>query len=304
MHRLCISIAFALSVSLLANDVPSDGVNQDGAKIVFASFKSFSSEILIMNADGTGAEVLTLFAQSQQQPAFRPDGKQVAFVAWTSQVANPSTFVSDIYVIETDGRQPTNLTSNPAADRAPAFSPDGTKIAFSSKRDGEHCIYVMNADGSEVKRLTTSFSYDSNPAFSPDGKRIVFSSMRYDGSSEIYVMNADGSGQTRLTGDGINTNPTFSPDGSQIAFESDRDGNYEIYVMNADGTDQAPVTKSAASDTEPAYSPDGLQIAFVSDRDGNSEIYLMNANGSAQIRLTNNSVADRSPTFPLLPKKN
>src|SRR5216117_1854859 len=95
-----------------------------------------------------------------------------------------------------DGSDPRNLTNNPGGDDTPAWSPDGTRIAFTSARDGNWEIYVMNADGSNATRLTDNGA--QMPAWSPDGTRIAFTSAR-DGNWEIYVMNADGSDPRNLT---------------------------------------------------------------------------------------------------------
>jgi len=205
---------------------------------------------------------------------------------------------NEIYVMNADGSNQTNLTNNPAWDNEPCFSPDGTKIAFKSYSDeifGISKIYVMNADGSNQTRLTNNLGRE--PCFSPDGTKIAFAS-NPNGIFEIYVMNADGSNQTRLTNNWvIDWEPCFSPDGTKIAFASNRDGNYEIYVMNADGSNQTRLTNNWARDKEPCFSPDGTKIAFASDRDGNDEIYVMNADGSNVINLTNNPAWDVEPSW-------
>ena len=98
-----------------------------------------------------------------------------------------------------DGSGLRNLTPKPwAPDAAPAWSPDGRKIAFASERDGNSEVYVMNADGSGQRNLTRNPALDGDPAWSPDGRNIAFRSTR-DGNTEIYVMNADGSGQRNLS---------------------------------------------------------------------------------------------------------
>ncbi len=175
----------------------------------------------------------------------------------------------------------TRLTNNAAADFDPAWSPDGSKIAFRSARDGNYEIYTMNGDGSGVARLTNDAAEDEYPAWSPDGSRIAFSSKRA-GNYEIYLMNTDGSGLTRLTNDSDWDNqPAWSPDGSKIAFSSFRDGNGEIYVMNADGSAVTRLTNSSSHDHSPAWSADGSIIAFTS----NGSIFVMKADGSGAMRV-------------------
>ena len=139
-----------------------------------------------------------------------------------------------------DGSGVTNLTNHSSGDGAPAWSPDGAKIAFTSVRSGNFGdIYVVNVDGSGVTNLTNHSSGGYHPAWSPDGAKIAFTSVRSgnlgDSShnfGDIYVVNVDGSGVTNLTNhSSSNYHPAWSPDGTKIAFQSDRDGNPEIYVV-------------------------------------------------------------------------
>jgi Tol biopolymer transport system component len=213
----------------------------------------------------------------------------------------------EIYVMNADGTGQTRLTINAGLDFSPSWSPDGSKIAWSSDRDGYREIYVMNADGTGQTRLTFDpaavLASDNYPAWSPDSSKIAWSSDRDGIHSEIYVMNADGTGQTRLTFNTADDEyPTWSPDGLKIAFTSSRDGNFEIYVMNADGTGQPNrLTFNTAEDIMPAWSPDGLKIAFTSSRDGNFEVYVMNADGTGQTCLTYSRGNDVSPSWCPVP---
>ncbi len=157
---------------------------------------------------------------------------------------------ADIWLLDEEGEE-FQLTDDPAEDLAPAWSPDGTRIAFESLRDGNGEIYVMNADGSEQVNLTQNPAPDHAPAWSPDGAWIAFESLR-DGSKDIYIMKADGAEQIRLTsGFGLNLAPHWAADNQGIVFtriEADTNLNGSIdpadmgsvFSLNeGDGTTQA-----------------------------------------------------------------
>ncbi len=237
--------------------------------------------------------------------SYATGGRQVKSANHTPEPTGKLAFASErdgdyeIYSINPDGSGLARLTTNPAADREPVWSPDGSKLAFVSTRDGNAEIYVMNASGdaggfSPPARLTNHPASDLNPVWSPDGSRIAFVSGR-DGDDEIYLMNANGSGQTNLTNhDFDDTEPAWSPDGAKLAFVSNREGNEEIYTMDATGIGVANLSNNAASDRHPSWG--GARIAFQSNRDGNDEIYAMNAaDGGALARLTTNVAFDMEP---------
>jgi Tol biopolymer transport system component len=246
-----------------------------------------------LNSGGSvlGVAGATFTDISQSYAARNLGNTKIAFAS-----SRDNNYFTEIYVMNTDGSGQTRLTNNASSDNYPVFSPDGTKIAFNSTRDGNNEIYVINADGSNQTRLTNNSATDARPSWSPDGTKIVFNSNR-DGKFQIYTMNADGTNQTRLTNNTVDDlEPSFSPDGTKIAFVSNRDGNFEIYVMNADGTSQTRRTYNVASDFDPSWSPDGNKIVFYSSRDGNPEIYVMDVNGT-ETRLTNNAEDDVRPFF-------
>ena len=203
----------------------------------------------------------------------------------------------DIYVAHVDGSNLTQLTSDGSPysyNREAAWSPDGSRIAF-SKLDGYQgtAIYVMNADGTNPTRLTPEGIHSASPSWSPDGSRIAFETRRdstgYGGvnswlDTEIYVMNADGTNPVRLTNNlgHHDITPAWSPDGSRIVYVSDTLGESNIYVMNADGTNRVNLTPDGQYAGNPAWSPDGSRIVF-------SRLYgvlhVMNADGTDLVPL-------------------
>jgi len=205
----------------------------------------------------------------------------------------------EVYTMNPDGSNQTNVSNNPARDDYPCWSPDGTKIAFETGRHGTNELYIMNADGSGQTRLTTNGYDDENPCWSPDGTMIAFES-ELDGDDDIHTIFVNGSGETALTHTSDEEEyPNWSPDGTKITFDTDRVTSWEIYIMNADGSNQTRLTINSYEDGYTDWSPDGSKIAFASGRDtgDNFEIYIMNADGSNVVRLTNNAYDDGFPCW-------
>ncbi|HEX8638208.1 MAG TPA: hypothetical protein VF692_09110, partial [Pyrinomonadaceae bacterium] len=208
----------------------------------------------------------------------------------------------EIYTMNPDGSNQTNISNNPANDLSPAWSFDGSKIAFARQPTGGSTaidIYTMNADGSNQIRLTNDGSSRS-PSWSPDGGKIVFAK-----GFDIYLMNADGTNPIRLPTTNYNDQPKFSPDGSRISYLCSRpfDGippglNDEICAMNGDGSNERILTKHPAAELGAVWSPDGTKIAFTTNRTtGGTEVYVMNADGSNQVNLSSNPAGDSNPAW-------
>jgi TolB protein len=174
---------------------------------------------------------------TEQEPTPTPKAPIPCRIVYDSEGDNNR----DVFVMEPDGSNQTNLSNHPANDFDPVWSPDGEAIAFLSDRENEQgegrFVYVMKADGSGVKQLST-MPDSAWPDWSPAGSQIAFG---HDG--DIFVINTDGSGETNLTNsEDRDEHPKFSPDGQQIAWKkSSGDGSF-IYVMNADGSDPKQVT--------------------------------------------------------------
>ena len=237
----------------------------------------------------------------------------IAFVESALAIETKIAFLStrdgnaEIYATDSDWTAPVRLTRHPAIDSFPAWSPDGTKIAFTSnRRNGStYEIYIMGADGKRPVRLTTNRrqvpAYDESPSWSPDGRRIAFASNR-EGNCEIHVMDTNGKNIVQLTRTlAREVTPSWSPDGSRIVYVSiSRDiiGDSDIYVTNADGANPVNLTRNPrARNRDPSWSPDGRRIAFESRRVGNHDIYVMDADGSNVVRLTRHFAWDAYPAW-------
>ncbi len=176
-------------------------------------------------------------------------------------------------------------------DTAPAWSPDGARLAAVTHWDGRSGILVMHPDGRGMV-MVTSDPIDADPAWSPDGKKIAFAN-----GARIFVVDADGSRRTALTSDadGYALRPTWSPDGSKLAFalyaKPDGGTTNLVVVDVASGKETALTTNGSAS--APAWSPDGTQIAFASD----GGISVMNTDGSGVRVLTSGSGSDGYPAW-------
>ena len=216
--------------------------SNDGGKIAYMT----SFAIHVMNADGSGNQPLTSEPSgwSAREPAWSPDRTKVAY-ACTGPGGGGS-----LCMINADGTGRTYLSTafvpcgrfGAGSADAPSWSPDGTKIAYSTsvpECNGTD-IYTIHPDGTNRTRLNTGVvGGPDNPDWSPDGTKIVF-----EAGGDLYRINAGGSGATPLTtGTPYDQRPAWSPDGTKIVFESDRDQTVaELYTMNPDGTDVTRIT--------------------------------------------------------------
>jgi TolB protein len=234
----------------------------DGTKIVYSGGRkgptSYSADLFVIKANGSDKTRVTKERQipgaskaNDLQPAFSPGGRRIAFVR-KGQGTN-----SDIYTIRTDGTDPKRLVDIPNFEYSsggdPAWSPNGTKIAFFSGVEEAYSIETVRPDGTGRKSVTEGYA----PNWSPDGSRIAFHRSANGSVSRIYTADADGTDERALpTEEGAyDSEPAYSPGGGKVVFSSDRDGDYDLYVMNADGTDVRRLTNNPGDERSPDWQP-------------------------------------------------
>ena len=187
------------------------------------------------------------------------------------------------------------------------FSARCPRIAFTSRRTGDHEIWTMNNDGTGQRQVTT-LGLSTEAAWSPDGSRIAFFGPSAPNLGDIFTIHPDGTGLTQITHTGLDYEPGWGPDGSRMVFTSSRDDNTsslggEIYVMNADGSGQTRISNDDYEDLDGAWSPDGSKIAYarwdtdVSDERNHMQIFVMNPDGSGQTPLTDLSSNSSAPAW-------
>ncbi|MBC7869515.1 MAG: PD40 domain-containing protein [Chitinophagaceae bacterium] len=249
-------------------------------------------QIYLMDGSGENIQRITNYFPSDADNAtWVFDGQHLGFVSYTNGIPN-------VYTIDANGDDIQLFVENAAY---PAWSPDGTKFAFASNRDGNLELYMMDLTSSEriIERLTNNPLADTSPSWSPDSAQIAYivSSGFQDSSAEIYLINSNGSNNRRLTNNDFYDGPvSWSPDSTRMVFS--RSSFFtNLVVMNADGTNEQILPTDGFQNNFPDWSPDGNLIAFISNRDGNQEIYIMNPDGSNQQRLTSTSADEFYPVW-------
>ncbi len=279
-----VQLAEAALLELYVPQIAAAAIAVNG-KIAFSSDADGDFDIYTINPNGTGLFNVTnaLPALHQSQPDWSPDGARLVFTDG-DPLANFSP--SNLWAINADGTNPTQLTfeEDPEGlgifivNNEPDWSPDGTKIAFTTVREGDFDIYVINADGSNPHNMFISeptYEYAGYPAvewddydasWSPDGTKLLYTASRPTGT-QIALLDAAGVGpEAFLTGGNelvYNSEAEWSPDGQLITFIN-RNYVSSLWMMNADGSNQTDVTPTnVLSPFSPEFSPDGTQLTLI-----------------------------------------
>ena len=272
--------------------------------ICFQSFRhgDFSSSIIVAAPDGSLETDLTPRTGSAKplylEPVFSPNEESIAYVSGGASGSHRT----QVWVVDVALKTPVALPSqarrfSPEGRMVPAWSPNGTRLAYTENRGQRYEIFIVGLDGEKGQCLTPGKGKHARPQWSPDSEHILFDSDR-GGNWDIYLMKADGTNVVQLTNDPAeDVYASWSPDGEHILFTSDRKGASRLYVMQPDGKDVHRISQPQARAWNGSWSPDGRHIAFVSDRSGLNSIWVMSVDGEHERQVSSSEFRAGRPTW-------
>jgi TolB protein len=256
-------------------------------KIYFISTRTGTKEVWMMDYDGQNQHAVTHLGTISISPRISPDNTRLAFasmsrIGWDIRMYS---FELNRYVAFPAG-------TTGGANQSPAWSADGSKIAFSSARTGNPEIWLCDSNGGNLHKLTSFKGPNIGPTFNPrTGAQIAWVSGR-TGEPQIYTMDIDGSNVQRITDGGYAVSPSWSPNGQLLAFSWNRKygpgdpGGDDIHVIDLASKDYLQITHESGSNDFPSWAPDNRHIVFQRTIGGHTEIWTMLPDGTQQHQLT------------------
>ncbi|MBN1311317.1 MAG: serine/threonine-protein kinase [Anaerolineae bacterium] len=214
----------------------------------------------------------------------------------------------DVFLIDSDRSNLRQITTSPASDYSPAWSPDGRQLALVSSRDGDAEIWIVNVgcvalpEGCErnLVQLTFNMATDIDPAWSPNGQQIAYASNK-DGDFEIYVMNADGSNIRAITDNSSDDfSPQWSPDGTKIVYHGQTGSSSHLYSVQVAGSTPEQLTSAGPLNLWPDWAPDGSEIAYTATNAsvaGARALFILDLGTGQSTQLLDGEGNDEAPAW-------
>ncbi len=272
-------------------------------QIAFASDRSGTPQIYLINIDGTGLKPLTNLSDGACQPSWSPDGQSLVFTSPcpSSQETYPG---AGLWMLELDSLQLQPLITAPGGDYDPSWSPEGDRIAFASERLGRPQVYVIELEGNLVHNVSDNTFREIQPSWSSQGTALLFVSYR-NGSPQVWLMSDDGENEQRFArGDTEDSHPAWSPDGSLVVFQRRVSGVPRLVAAQFEDRgvpdfrvcQQSPFTSHPM--VEPDFSPDGRWLVVETWPDGvDHNIAIMTTSCSSVTQLSVDPALDFDPAW-------
>jgi TolB protein len=203
----------------------------------------------------------------------------------------------EIYVVDFDGNNPVQVTSDNSINLSPAWNSSGTQLAYVSYKEGNTKIFSANVTDGTSRPICGFPGLNISPAWRPGSNELAVT-LSKDGSPSIYLVSASGGIiQKLIQGWSINVSPGWSPDGRRLAYVSDETGNPQVYVLDTGSGQKRRITFSGNYNTSPSWSPKGDWIAYSGISGGRHNIFIIRPDGTAMQQLTHGEGNNESPTW-------
>jgi TolB protein len=192
----------------------------------------------------------------------------------------------ELFLVDYDGRNLRQITRNGSLNLLPRWSPDASKICYTSYWQGRQRLLVLDGSTGKSRNVAEFAGLNFGADWAPGGDEIAVT-LTHEGDPEIYRIGLDGKIRARLTfGPAIDCSPVFDPTGNQIAYTSDRTGAPQLFRMSKDGTDRLRLTREGSCNNAPSWSPRGDRIAYVGRISGKFQIFLVTPDGAVTQAVT------------------
>src|SRR5882762_6588022 len=249
----------------------------------------FSTRIAYIVKQGPRYELRVADADGQNAQSILISPEPIMSPAWSPDGTRMA-------YVSFQNKKPAPVANYRGSNSAPAWTPDGKQLAAVLTKDGGSQIYLMNADGTNLRRITFSGGMDTEPFFTPDGRSIYFTSDR-GGSPQIYRMPVSGGEAVRISFEGdYNVSPRVSPDGKTLAYISRVSGRFQLMAMDLESK-QIQTLTDGQRDESPSFAPNGRIILYASDVDNRGVLAAVSSDGRFKQRLGIQAADVREPSW-------
>lgn len=294
------AINFAKWTAIEAGAVVKGGIKRESGKYIvqLRLFDPYSGEMLVGKQYTTKADEMRQVAHRFSDEIMEAlTGTRGVFTTKIAYSAVTGKGNKAIYMMDIDGENNVRITGNNSLDIGPAFSPDGSKIAYASYLHGGNPQIFVTDIATGKTRQVTSGNMSITPSWTPDGKTIAYSASLGFATELFFVPSNGGTPRQVTNNSGITIAPTWSPDGKWIVYSSTAPGRLHVYRQNIDGSGQRRLTFVGTHNDSPDISPDGIKIVFCGQDEGAFDIFIMDSDGSNIQRLTINSGSNEHPRW-------